>query len=113
MRHQLADQRVVLRGLVSDECHDHAVKIKEEHDQVEGEFRKRLLLAVSLGQSVAEIVSERTFLWTFSFRKISVASSRCVLSTILPNDQPCSGSRGVCHDGRGLTSWHSRREGVG
>lgn len=52
MREQLVGWYVVLRRLVSDECHDHAVEIEEEHDEVEGQFDKGLLLAIRHGKSL-------------------------------------------------------------
>jgi hypothetical protein len=69
-------------SLVLDEGDDHAVEVEEEHDEVETELCKGFLLAVR-GDGHKNCGIPRTFLWTFSFRKISVASRRCVLSTIL------------------------------
>ena len=74
-----------LRGLVADESNNHAVEVEEEHDQVEAQLDERLLRG---GSAICMTGSDNqrrtyTFLWTLSFRKISVASSKCVLSTIL------------------------------
>ena len=77
-------------SLVLDKGHDHAVEVEEEHDQVEAQLGKGFLVAVSLGPSSGATrrrrAGERTFLCTFSFRKISVASRRWVLSTILAGE---------------------------
>lgn len=70
-------------GLVMDECHDHAVQVVEEHDQMEAQLGEGLLDTESVGDRLDMNCRSPTFLCTFSFRKISVASSRCCLSNIL------------------------------
>jgi hypothetical protein len=80
--------------LVADEGDDHAVEVEEEHEQVETELDEGFLCGVS---SLRQCVCMRTiackvpyrdarltFLCTLSFLKISVASSRCWFSKILP-----------------------------
>lgn len=70
--------------LVLDQGDDHAVQVEEEHDKVEAELEKGFLCCrVSTSISTPRLLVRHTFLCTFSFRKISVASSRWVLSTIL------------------------------
>lgn len=74
--------------LVADEGDDHAVEIKEEHDQVETKLDKGFLITKKSEVSMRSgkentTIFRRTFLWTFNFRKISVASRRCWFSRIL------------------------------
>lgn len=74
-----------LGGLVTDKSDNHAVEVEEEHDEVEAELEERFLdFYVSL-RTPTEEGEDRflTFLWTFSFRKISVASRKWVLLMIL------------------------------
>lgn len=73
-----------LVGFVLNQGNDHAVKIEEEQDEVETELSERFLhILLAIGTKPTTKRSLRTFLWTLSLRKISVASKRCVLSTIL------------------------------
>jgi hypothetical protein len=88
-------------GFVPDKGHNHAVEIEEEHDQMEAQFDERFLtmtlamLIQPLGYTGSVCMPPhiqgvrirarvmRTFLCTFSFLKISVASKRCWFSKIL------------------------------
>lgn len=76
---------MLLVRLVLDQSDDHAVQVEEEHDEVETQFNKGFLhVVLATAPSKQPLDSwRRTFLWTLSFRKISVASRRCVFSTIL------------------------------
>lgn len=71
--------------LVLDQSDDHAVQVEEEHDEVETQLNEGLLHALLVTATSEQFLNSprRTFLWTLSFRKISVASRRCVFSTIL------------------------------
>lgn len=75
-------RRARLVGLVADESNDHAVEVEEEHQQVETKLDERFLENVSGPNSEVD-GRDPTFLWTFSFLKISVASSRWFFSKIL------------------------------
>ena len=86
MLHALVCLLLESMRLVPYQRDDHAVKVKEEHDEVEAELDERFLVPISL--LVASIFRrgtrvDLTFLWTFSLRNISVASRRCWLSKIL------------------------------
>lgn len=70
-------------GLIPDEGNDHAVEVEEEHDQMKTELDEGFLRMSSDTQPQAIQNCGRTFLWTFSFLKISVASRRCWFSKIL------------------------------
>jgi len=76
--HDSATQSV---RFVPNECDDHAVEVEEEHDKMKAEFDEGFL---PKSMSVSEVdwyamvdLEYPTFLCTFNFRKISVASSRC------------------------------------
>ena len=68
-------------SIVPNQSYNHTVEVEEEHHKVEAKLEKRFLAMsiIPLGQHGC--VS--TFLWTFNFLKISVASRRCWLSKIL------------------------------
>ena len=67
--------------LVLDERDNHAVEVEEEHDQMEAELDERFLAEIpeSAHHNPTYCLLDfiRTFLCTFSFLKISVASSKC------------------------------------
>ena len=88
MPYSMRDQTARSVGLVSNQSNDHAVKVEEEHDEVETKFNKGFLvfphvsgLFISCGCFAHD--GMLTFLCTFNLRKISVASRRCWLSIIL------------------------------
>lgn len=62
-------------GLITDQSHNHAIKVEEKHDKVETKLDKGFLMDVSIEHM--ENKGCLTFLCTFNFLKISVASRRC------------------------------------
>lgn len=80
-----AESEKRLVGLVPNKGNDHAVQVEEEQDEVEAELGEGFLRPrVSSGFLRSRRRQPvRTFLCTFNFLKISVASRRCVLSIIL------------------------------
>ena len=60
---------------IPDEGDNHAVEVEEEHHQMETELDERFLIKSAGAPGMLR--DYHTFLWTFSFLKISVASSRC------------------------------------
>jgi hypothetical protein len=85
--HTLAGRRALAVRLILDERHNHAVEVEKEHDEMETKLGERFLWQMLAG--CCQVLSRPrqdlapTFLWTLSFLKISVASSKWVLSTIL------------------------------
>ena len=79
--------RFGLGRVLTDESDNHAVEVEEEHDEVETKLEERLLRTqLASCRSCADCLDAfPTFLWMLSLRKISVASSRWVFSTILRN----------------------------
>lgn len=69
-------------ALVTDEGNNHAVEVEEEHQKVEAQLDEGFLEQpyVSILDIPHQSFVERTFLCTFSLRKISVASNMCWLS---------------------------------
>ena len=101
------DGRFRLVGLVPNQGDNHAVQVEEKENQMETELRERFLFVPhckhsETNRSVDCQLVIHTFLCTLSFRKISVASRRCVLSTILPEK-----SVSQVHAVRGRVSPHT------
>lgn len=121
--------RAVLVRVILDESNYHAVQVEEEEDEMEAELGEGFLRRcqqLDFATSGAgpcrphtdcgAVVGGRTFLWTFSFRKISVASRRWALSAILQSSQVSfQTSLGVAagHHERQRTSCRSTRGAAG
>ena len=86
--------------LVSYEGDDHAVEVEEKHQEVEAKLDERFLYKCQLKHPYIDCilcqinVTRPTFLCTFNFLKISVASRRCWFSKILKSlSASCSSRR--------------------
>lgn len=70
-------------ALIADQGNNHAVEVKEEHEEVETKLDEGFLktpVRVSHCAAVCDLKIKLTFLCTFNLRKISVASKRCWFS---------------------------------